>query len=307
VSRARKQRLGKGLGALLGSDYLTEPSGEGDVRTLALDAIAPNPLQPRREFKEEELAELMASIRENGLLQPLVVRPDPDASGERYQLVAGERRFRALSRLRWKEVPALVREVDDRTLLVLALVENLQREALGPLEEAEGFQALSEEFGLTQAEIAQAVGKNRATVANTLRLLRLPPSIRRLLEEGQLTMGHARALLAVDDPGRLVELGRRAAREGWSVRETEARTRKAAAGAGGNGGKGRGRKRAPDPSADPVLAALQESLREALGTRVRLKGGTDGSGVVEVPFRNPEDFERVFHLLTGREVNEVTG
>jgi len=306
MSRARKQRLGKGLGALLGSDYMAEPSGESDVRTLALDAIAPNPLQPRREFKEDELGELMSSIRENGLLQPLVVRPDPDAPGERYQLVAGERRFRALSRLKWTEAPAVVRDVDDRTLLVLALVENLQREALGPLEEAEGFQALAEDFGLTQAQIAEAVGKNRATVANTLRLLRLPPSIRRLLEDGELTMGHARALLAVDDPGRLVELGRRAAREGWSVRETEARTRKAAAAAEG-AGKGRGHKRTPDPSSDPVLAALQESLREALGTRVRLKGGQSGAGVVEVPFRDPEDFERVFHLLTGREVTEVTG
>ena len=306
MSRARKQRLGKGLGALLGAEYLDEPSGESEVRTLALDAIVPNPLQPRREFKEEELAELMASIRENGLLQPLVVRPDPDARGERYQLVAGERRFRALSRLKWTEAPAVVRDVDDRTLLVLALVENLQREALGPLEEAQGFQALAEDFGLTQAEIAEAVGKNRATVANTLRLLRLPPSIRRLLEGGELTMGHARALLAVDDPGRLVELGRRAAREGWSVRETEARTRKAAA-AGDGAGKGRRRKSAPDPSSDPVLAALQESLREALGTRVRLKEGHRGAGVVEVPFRDPEDFERVFHLLTGREVTEVTG
>jgi ParB family transcriptional regulator, chromosome partitioning protein len=302
VTRGKRQRLGRGLGALLGSDYMAPAPGDSDVRTLPLAAIVPNPLQPRREFKAEELEELEASIRENGLLQPLVVRPDPDGNGERFQLVAGERRFRALSRLRWDEVPALVREVDDRTLLVLALVENLQREALGPLEEAEGFQALSDDFGLTQEEIARAVGKNRSTVANAIRLLRLPPSIRRLLEEGALTMGHARALLAVDDPGRMVELGRRAAREGWSVRETEARTRKE-----GDKGSPQGRKGAGRASQDPVATALQEALRAAMGTRVQLRTETQGSGSVEIPFRDEEDFERVFQLLTGKEVTEFTG
>lgn len=305
MTRDRRQRLGRGLGALLGADYLDEPREATDVRTLALPAIGPNPLQPRREFKEEELEDLARSIGENGLLQPLVVRPDPDAPGERFQLVAGERRLRAVTRLGWSEVPAVVRDVDDRTLLVLALVENLQREALGPLEEAEGFQALAEDFGLTQEEIASAVGKNRSTVANTLRLLRLPRSVRRLLEEGELTMGHARALLAVEDPGRMVELGRRAAREGWSVRETEGRTRK---GAAGNGSRKRASGPRAEGSADPVLAALQEALREALGTRVQLREGRGGrGGTVEIPFRDDEDFERVFHLLTGREISEVTG
>jgi ParB family transcriptional regulator, chromosome partitioning protein len=302
MSRGKRQRLGRGLGALLGSDYMAPSPGDSDVRTVPMAAIVPNPLQPRREFKAEELEELVASIRENGLLQPLVVRPDPDGDGERFQLVAGERRFRALARLRWEEVPAVVREVDDRTLLVLALVENLQREALGPLEEAEGFQALSDDFGLTQEEIAQAVGKNRSTVANAIRLLRLPHSIRRLLEEGSLTMGHARALLAVDDPGRMVELGRRAAREGWSVRETEARTRK-----GGGKGRPQGRNGAGKASHDPVVTALQEALREALGTRVHLRSGTGGGGSVEIPFRDEEDFERVFQLLTGKEVTEISG
>jgi ParB family transcriptional regulator, chromosome partitioning protein len=302
MTRGKRQRLGRGLGALLGSDYMAPSPGDSDVRTVSMAAIVPNPLQPRREFRTEELEELVASIRENGLLQPLVVRPDPDGNGERFQLVAGERRFRALARLRWDEVPAVVREVDDRTLLVLALVENLQREALGPLEEAEGFQALSDDFGLTQEEIAHAVGKNRSTVANAIRLLRLPHSIRRLLEEGSLTMGHARALLAVDDPGRMVELGRRAAREGWSVRETEARTRK-----GGEEERSEGRKGTGKAVHDPVVTALQESLREALGTRVQLRPGTRGAGSVEIPFRDEEDFERIFQLLTGKEVGEVSG
>lgn len=304
MSRSRKQRLGKGLGALLGSDYLAAASDDPDVRTIPMAAIVPNPLQPRRDFGDEELEDLAGSIRENGLLQPLVVRTDPDSDGDRYQLVAGERRFRAIGRLEWSEVPAVVRDVDDRTLLVLALVENLQREALGPLEEAEGFQALAEDFGLTQKEIARAVGKNRSTIANTLRLLRLPPSIRRLLEAGDLTMGHARALLAVEDAGRLVELGRRAAREGWSVRETEERTRKAA----GRSGNGRTKRRKSKEAAQgPVVTALQEALREALGTRVNVKEGASGGGVVEIPYRSPEDFERVFQLITGREVTEVTG
>jgi ParB family transcriptional regulator, chromosome partitioning protein len=276
--------------------------GDSDVRTLSLASIVPNPLQPRREFKAEELDELVASIRENGLLQPLVVRPDPGADGERFQLVAGERRFRALARLRWDEVPAVVREVDDRTLLVLALVENLQREALGPLEEAEGFQALANDFGLTQEEIAEAVGKNRSTVANAIRLLKLPSSLRRLLEEGALTMGHARALLAVDDPGRMVELGRRAAREGWSVRETEARTSKPT----GKGGQKREKEAGKRSSHDPVVAALQEVLRESLATRVQLRTGKQG-GSVEIPFRDEEDFARIFQLLTGKEVSEIVG
>lgn len=299
MSKPRKDRLGKGLGALLG-DYLDAEPGDGELRRLPLDGIVPNPLQPRREFSEDELAELADSIRENGLLQPLVVRPAP-GSRDRFELVAGERRFRALVRLGWDEVQVLVREVDDETLLVLALVENLQREALNPLEEAEGYQTLQEKFGMTQQEVARAVGKNRSTVANFIRLLQLPPSIRRMLQEGRLSMGHARALLSVSDPGRAAELARRAEKEGWSVREVERR-------ASGGSPSGRGTPKKPSGDArDPVVRALEEELRIHLSTRVQIRGTAKGKGVIEIPFHGSEDFERVFARITGREATDVVG
>ncbi|MBW3534066.1 MAG: ParB/RepB/Spo0J family partition protein [Gemmatimonadetes bacterium] len=302
MSRPKRERLGKGLGALLG-DYLDADPADADIHRLPVGAIAPNPLQPRKEFSEEELAELVESIRENGLLQPLVVRPSPSQAG-RYELVAGERRLRSVQRLEWADVPVVVREVDDEALLVLALVENLQREALGPLEEAEGYRTLGERFGLTQDEIARSVGKDRSTVANFLRLLKLPPSVRRLLEEGQLATGHARALLSLEDPIKAAELARRAVREGWSVREVERRVR---------GGGDEARKRRPASSVggsstrDPMVRALEESLRETLATRVTIKGASGGKGVIEVPFHGTEDFERIFALLAGREASEVLG
>jgi ParB family transcriptional regulator, chromosome partitioning protein len=301
-----KARLGRGLGALLGEDYLTAAAEPAEIRTLPLIRIVPNPFQPRREFREEELADLARSIAENGLLQPILVRPSPAPGSDRYELVAGERRFRAITSLGWSEVPVVVRPVDDRTLLVLALVENIQREALNPLEEAEGFQLLADDFGLTQGEIAEAVGRNRSTVANTLRLLRLPPTIRRYLEDGSLSMGHARALLAIEDPGRLVEVGRRAATEGWTVREVEARARTE-----GNPKRSpSSHPRQPTGAAetgDPALSVFEEALRESLGTRVRLRVGRKGHGTVEIPFLSSEDFERIFSLITGRDTSDVTG
>lgn len=302
MSRPRRERLGKGLGALLG-EYMDPPAAtDGEGRRLPVGAIVPNPLQPRKEFSEEELAELVESIRENGLLQPLVVRPSPSADG-RYELVAGERRLRSVQRLDWEDVPVVVRDVDDEALLVLALVENLQREALGPLEEAEGYRTLGERFGLTQEEIARSVGKDRSTVANFLRLLKLPPSVRRLLEEGQLATGHARALLSLDDPMRAADLARRAVKEGWSVREVERRVRKDDARE-----KSRSRTSGGTSAArDPVVRALEESLREALSTRVAIKGADAGKGVIEIPFHGTEDFERIFALLAGREASDVLG
>jgi ParB family chromosome partitioning protein len=298
MTKGKKERLGRGLGALLG-DYLGESPKEeaGEVKSIRVEDIRPNPFQPRKEFLPEDLEELTRSIQENGLLQPIMVRP---AVGNRrgWELVAGERRLRAIGELGWEEVPALVREVDDQTLLVLALVENLQREALDPLEEAEGYRVLSESFGLTQGEIAQAMGKNRSTVANTLRLLQLPPSVRKLLASGTLSAGHVRPLLTLPDQVKAGELARRAAAEGWSVRAMEEAVRK------GEGRKKEG-KTSTGKGTDPVLLALEEELRGVLGTRVVLKGKRGGRGVIEVPFLSSEDFERVFLLLTGREVSEV--
>ena len=302
MSPPARDRLGRGLEALLGEDYLAATGPRMDVRTLAVRAVAPNPFQPRREFRPDELAELSSSIRDNGLLQPIVVRPVPGLEGERYELVAGERRLRAVIELGWEGIPALVRDVSDRMLLVLALVENLQRTALNPVEEALGLQQLADEFGLTHGEIGEAIGKNRSTVANRIRLLALPVSVRRLLEDGSLTMGHARALLAVEDPGRRVELGRRAAEEGWSVREVEARCRAESQPRRPGGNAGRNPVRS-----DPVARALEEALRASLGTRVRLKGNPDSKGVVEIPFRGQEDFQRLVENLTGRPLREITG
>ena len=298
MSQPTKDRLGKGLGALLG-DYMATEVTKGDVQRIAVSAVVPNPQQPRRSFSKAELAELAASIDQNGLLQPLLVRPAPGRGGH-YELVAGERRLRAIRSLGWDDVPVVVREVDDDTLLVLALVENLQREALSPLDEAEGYRALTDQYGLTQDEIAGSVGKNRSTVANMLRLLRLPVSVRKLVEEGGLSVGHARALLAIDDPVRMAELARSAVREGWSVREIERRVKKLAQTTTQAATKAKG-------TADPILHALEEELRSVLATRVRIRSANKKEGLIEVPFHNPEDFERIFALIAGREASEIVG
>jgi ParB family transcriptional regulator, chromosome partitioning protein len=298
MNRTKKERLGRGLGALLG-DFLDDrpPPDPSNVRSVPVGRIRPNPFQPRKEFPPEELEELARSIRDNGLLQPLLVRPAP-GQAEDWELVAGERRLRAVASLGWSEVPVWVREVDDQTLLVLALVENLQREALGPLEEAEGYRVLSESFGLTQSEIAGAIGRDRSTVANTLRLLQLPPSVRKLVASGELSAGHARPLLALDDPIRIGEIARLAAKEGWSVRRVEETVRTK-----------RDTGRVENPSRpqrlDPLLKALEEELRRVLGTRVILRRARKGRGVIEIPFLDVQDFERIFALLVGREASEV--
>ncbi len=288
-----RDRLGKGLGALLG-EYLEPEATPAETRRLPLTAIVPNPLQPRRVFSEAELEGLASSIRENGLLQPLVVRPVP-GSTDRFELVVGERRLRAITRLGWQDAPVVVREATDETLLVLALVENLQREALNPLEEAEGYVALSDQFKLSHTEIAKAVGKDRSTVTNLIRLLKLPPSVRKLVEEGTLSQGHARALLTLDDPVQAGELVRRAAKEGWSVREVERRVAK---------GPGRAKAKQSRPKS-PVVRALEQALEERLMTRVELREERGGKGKIEVSYHGPEDFERIFELITGREVDEV--
>src|SRR5687767_7178488 len=213
----RKPRLGKGLSALLG-EYSAEPgtaAGE-TVRSVSTSRIVANPFQPRREFTAEQLQELEESIRQNGLLQPLVVRAAPDgaAEGAEWELVAGERRWRAVRRLGWSEVPVVVRELDDRAMLVLAIVENVQRADLSPLEEATAYKRLMDDFDFTQAQVAESVGRERSTVANLLRLLSLPPSVHRLLDEGKLLMGHARALLGLENEREMADLARMAADSG---------------------------------------------------------------------------------------------
>lgn len=293
---SRRDRLGKGLGALLG-EYMEPEADPSEIRRVPVTHIVPNPLQPRRTFTDTELQELSASIQENGLLQPLVVRPSPSAP-DRFELVAGERRFRAVSRLGWSDVPVLVRDASDETLLVLALVENLQRSALNPLEEAEGYQALIDRFSMSQGQVAQAVGKSRPAVANILRLLNLPASVRALLESGSLSMGHARALLAVEDEVRAGELARAAAKEGWSVREVERKVGEAPQQRGG-------KRRRATRHRDPVSLALEEALQDLFGTRVRIRQDKKGQGSIEITYLGADDFERIFELMTGQEVGEV--
>ena len=286
-------RLGKGLGALLG-DYLEPELQPGEVQKLRITSILPNPMQPRRSFVQAELEELAASIAENGLLQPIVVRAA--AGADSYELIAGERRLRAVGILGWDEVPVIVRDASDRTLLVLALVENLQREALNPLEEAEGYASLGEQFDMKQADIAAAVGKDRSTVANLLRLLKLPVSVRRLVERGSLSAGHARALLAVDDPVRVAELGQQAAKEGWSVREVERRV---------NGTSRKRRKRKKTATSDPIVKAFESQLRDHFSTRVTIRGEGGRKGSIEIQYHGPEDFERIYELMTGQDSSRV--
>jgi ParB family chromosome partitioning protein len=269
---------------------------KGQVGTIPLASIVPNPFQPRREFSEQDLADLVSSIRENGLLQPIVVRPAPGSPGQ-YELVAGERRWRATTRLGWKEIPATIREVDDRTLLVLALVENLQRAELSPLEEAEGFKRLAEEFSLNQQEIAEVVGRDRSTIANSMRLLQLPPSVRQLLTDGKLTAGHARALLGLQNDRKIADLARETVEYGWSVREVEAQVQRIK--------PAKARKTRVDKPRDAAEKALEDELQSVLGTAARIRKSRGNRGKIEIPFYGHEDFERIFEILTGRPTADI--
>ncbi len=272
---ARRPGLGRGLDALL------TPEAPAVTR-LPLDRLKPNRLQPRADFAEEGLAELVESIRVRGVVQPVVVTPAPDGS---YLIVAGERRWRAARRAGLDEVPVVVREVaGDQELLETALVENLQRTDLNPIEEAEAYRVLGERFGLSQEAIARQVGKSRAAVANALRLLRLPAEVQELLRDGHLTAGQARPLLALAGEEAQTKLARRAVREGLSARRLEALSSSG------------GRRRAPARPADPDTAAAEERLTRALQTRVRIRRRGAG-GALHVSFHSEEELMRLFELL----------
>jgi ParB family chromosome partitioning protein len=274
---SRRRGLGRGLDALL------EP--ESVVRSLPLSQLKPNRLQPRAEFDEEGLSELAASIRAQGIVQPIVVAQDGDGG---YSIVAGERRWRAARRAGLDEVPVVVRDVaDDRELLETALVENLQRSDLNPLEEAKAYRALKERFGMSQEEIAVRVGKGRSTVANRLRLLRLPDEVRELLRSNRLTAGQALPLVAVEPEEEVVRLAKQAAAQGWSARQVEKRTARRQ-----RGGR---RRRAVDPDTE----AAADRLSRQLQTRVEIRRGHRG-GTVRLHFHSEEELMRLYELLMGQ-------
>ncbi|WP_412063419.1 ParB/RepB/Spo0J family partition protein [Rubrivirga sp. IMCC45206] len=312
---AKKAALGKGLSALLPSQPDASPGDEtgsrtrlynfeerrrlaGRVAELDIEAISPNPYQPRKDFDEKALDELAASISQLGIIQPLTVRSLGDG---RYELISGERRLRASRRAGLKRIPAYVREADTEEMLEMAIVENVQREDLNPVEVALGYQRLMEEVGLTQEQVAEKVGKSRPTVANALRLLRLPPRVQASLREGALSSGHARALVGVDDDAALLDLHRATIDHGLSVREVERRAKAL-------------REPAPKPSAPSAdtpstpalpprdrlqIEAFEARLREHVASRVQIKHrASDGGGVVEVAYYSVDDLERVVARLT---------
>ena len=315
MSTEKPRRLGRGLEALLGSaaaptreqrevrDPSTttsppSPDHRGTPLSLAVASIRANPFQPRREFKPEELAELEASLKTNGLLQPVTVRPVAKEPG-RYELVAGERRLRAAMRLGWTEIPALVREFDDRAMLTLALVENLQRADLNPIDEAAGVRRLLDEFGLTQQQVADALGKDRSTIANLIRVLALPAGVQALIGSGELSLGHARALLTVADTRLLLQLAKQAVEEGWSVREVERRTRDATTRSPSKGGRP-ARESAAAVTGGAPGAAIREAndaLRKYLQTPATIQMDASGKGSLTLNFYSQDDLQRLLELI----------
>jgi ParB family transcriptional regulator, chromosome partitioning protein len=293
------KRLGRGLEALLGSVTREQAQASGALKEVPVNNVLPNPYQPRTRIDEAALVELTASIEASGLLQPVVVR----SRNGKYELIAGERRWRAVQRLGWTKIPAVVREVDDPTLLTLALIENLQRDGLSAIDEAAGYQRLGEEFKLPQAEIARLVGRNRSTIANLLRLLKLPDEVKGLVQERKLSEGHARALLSVPKESDVVPLAHQAVERGWSVRDLEVRARgeapasptETAAGATRPKPPGRG----PQKMATADVRRVEDALRKRLGTDVRVTTRRRGRGFISISYYSNDDLARVLELILG--------
>jgi ParB family chromosome partitioning protein len=291
------KRLGRGLEALLGSVSREQAQASGALREVPVNNVLPNPFQPRTQILEADLVELTASIEASGLLQPVIVRP----KNGKYELIAGERRWRAVQTLGWPKIPAVVRDVDDRTLLTLALVENLQRDDLTAIDEAAGYQRLGEEFELPQAEIARLVGRDRSTVANLLRLLKLPAEVKTLVQQRKLSEGHARALLGVSEEAQMVRLANQAVDEGWSVRDIEARARGEAPSATASVKSAtRQRPQHGTPKSQPADARrVEDALRKRLGTDVRVTSRRKGRGFISVSYYSNDDLARVLELILG--------
>ena len=284
-----RKALGRGLGALLSAE---RPSSFGDEQNeIELDLIDASPLQPRTYFEQTSLDQLAQSIETHGVVQPIVLR----RKNGRYELVAGERRWRAAKIAGLERIPAVVRDVQDKDLLELALNENIQREDLNPIEEAQAYKKLIEAVGLTQESLAERVGRDRSYITNYLRLLRLPEDLQRLVAEGRLSTGHARTLLGLDHVDEQRRLARRIIERGLSVRETEALVRRLTQGAT----KERASKKRVDDN-DANVRAAEAKLRRRYATQVRIIGSGGGGGKIEIAFYSPADLERVFDLMMSR-------
>jgi len=277
----RRPALGRGMAALL-PNAAPPPAAGRAVMQLPIEAVERSKEQPRKRFDERQLEELAASIREHGVVEPILVR----RHGERYRIVAGERRWRAAQRAGLKDIPALLREAGDREAFELALVENLQRTDLNAIEEAEAYEFLLKEHGLTQEEVAGRVGKERSTVANGLRLLKLPAEVRDMVRDGRLEMGHARALLALERSDSIRKMAHEVVRAGLSVRATEALVRKALAPEGARGRNGA-------DSDTPAVRAVVNRLQRRLGARCRLAPRTAQAGKIEIEYTSLEELDGI--------------
>jgi len=294
LRKAPRPHLGRGLSALLGDAEREEPVRPGGehspgVRMLPVSSLAPHPEQPRRHFDEDALEELAKSIAMRGLIQPIVVRPH----GKEYQIVAGERRWRAAQRARLHEVPVIVRDLDEAETLEIAIIENIQREDLNAIEEAEAYAKLIGQFGHTQEVLAKIVHKSRSHIANLLRLLDLPPSVRQRVVEGSLTMGHARALIGAPDPEKLARI---VVERDLSVRETEKLAREAKPRAAGRGSAG-----LSDLGANADIAALERQLGDVLGLNVRIGYGDKG-GTMTLAYSTLDQLDMICQRLTGEKI-----
>src|SRR5687768_10191960 len=289
------RRLGRGLDALFnpGSSVSAGPSEAATVqsalRDIPISQVSPNPFQPRRDFGTDELKELEESLRVNGLLQPVTVRPARAGNG--YELIAGEGRLRAASGLGWTKIPAVVKDLGDREMLALALVENLQRSDLNPVEEAEGYERLIRDFGHTQQSVAELVGKDRSSIANAVRILNLPPAVRDLVRDGRLTSGQARPLLGLEDQEKIRVLARQIVDQGWSAREVERRVR------GVSKSSARGRKSVRADPRPAEVKSLEQRLRKHLQTDVTITVKAGNRGSITIDFYSPDDLERVIELI----------
>lgn len=291
-----RKPLGRGLGALLSADKTSEPA---DSTEIDPSLIEPCSAQPRMRFEEASLRELADSIKENGVVQPLLVR----RKGDRFELIAGERRLRAAKIAGLETVPVIIREVPDEKLLEIALVENIQREDLNPIEEAHAYRGLIEGVGLTQESLASRIGRDRSYITNYLRLLRLPDDVQRLVQEKALSTGHARALLGIPEPSRQSELAATIVKRTLSVRETEELIRRSA----GKAVRPRATRAAGDP-VDPNTRALETRLRRELGTQVKVvqKRGQN-EGFIEIEFYSLADLDRITRRLLGTHVQSTSG